>query len=206
MSHPFKVLSSIFSALGSALILAGCGSLPERKPPELWITGYTCCNLRHYRQTNQISDGNYSDGVVIPAGSPIRIFKPGFSRYRADAEISGSRYVLTQDYARSLESFEVWARRIAVAESPKRKIAKWPAKVQATVESGQVMLGMSKEQVLIALGHPLKTATPDLNNNPWRYWHSSFNKYDVYWQNGVVSRIAKAGDQGSAVAPGVVRQ
>ena len=206
MRQALNIVSLLFCTLGSALILAGCDSLPERKPPELWMTGYTCCNLRHYRQTNQISDGNYSDGVVIPAGSPIRIYKPGFSSYRADADIAGSRYVLTQDYARSLESFEVWARRIAVSESPKRKMAKWPAKVQATVESGQVMVGMTKEQVLIALGYPLKTATPNLNNNPWRYWHSSFNKYDVYWQNGVVSRIAKAGEQSTAVAPGVVKQ
>ncbi len=204
MRSQFKVLSSICCALGGALILAACNLIPEKKAPELWITGYTCCNLRHYRGTNQISDGNYSDGVVIPAGSPIQIFKPGFSGYRADAEISGNRYVLTQDYARSLESFEAWARRIAVTESPRRKMSKWPVKVQGTVESGQIMVGMTKEQVLIALGYPLKTATPNLNNNPWRYWNSSFSKYDVYWQNGVVSKIANATAQTSAVAPGAV--
>jgi hypothetical protein len=205
MKNPLQLLRLAACALISLVTLVACKQLPERKPPELWVTGYTCCNLRHYRETNQISDGNYTDGVVIPAGSSIRIYKPGFRSYRADAEISGNRYVLTQDYGRSVESFEAWITRIVVPENPKRKFAKWPAKVLATVQSGQIMQGMTKEQVLVALGYPLKTATPSLDNNPWRYWHTTFNKYDVDWRGGVVSKIANANEKSEVLAPGEVK-
>jgi hypothetical protein len=168
-------------AATAGVLLAGCESMPGQStntaaaaPTQL--SGYTCCNL-HY-ENDWISDANWSAMPMIPAGASIKVIDYG--RYRINVEIDGRKMRLGQDYGRQ-QPLEGWARRVVVQDDPRRKIAAWPAPVRDAVRAGKVAIGMSKEQVLAALGYPPMHQTPSLDAPQWKYWHTGFGSYLVVW-------------------------
>lgn len=44
------------------------------------------------------------------------------------------------------------------------------------IQAGKVMVGMSKQGVMIALGYPAKHRTPSLDENTWAYWRGRFGE------------------------------
>ncbi len=53
-----------------------------------------------------------------------------------------------------------FAKRYVVAENPLDKIAALPPKMQTAIKSARVTNGMTREQVLMALGYPIASETP----------------------------------------------
>lgn len=60
---------------------------------------------------------------------------------------------------------------------------------QAGIQNGQVYQGMTKQGVILALGYPPENITPSLEADVWRYYSNRFNRFEVYFTNGVVSGI-----------------
>ncbi|HEU4646167.1 MAG TPA: hypothetical protein VFS80_11475 [Burkholderiales bacterium] len=148
--------------------------------------GYTCCNF-HY-DGDWISDANWSSLPKIPAGTPVRIVEYGDNRVSVD--IGGRRMFLGLDYGRKL-GLRAWTQMMVVADDPKKRIAAWPAAVRETIESGQVAVGMTKEQVIVSLGYPPAHATPSTDAPQWKYWHTTHGTYQVVWDaNGRVKDLA----------------
>jgi hypothetical protein len=176
-------MSKSLSALAAAAtaLLFGCETMPGQSAsataaaPAL-PAGYTCCNL-HY-ENDWISDANWSSMPMIPAGASIKVLDYG--RYRLMTEIDGRKMRLGLDYGRQ-QPLEEWARKIVVADDPRRKIASWPAPVRDAARAGKVAIGMSKEQVIVAVGYPPMHQTPSLESWQWKYWHTGFGSYLVVW-------------------------
>jgi hypothetical protein len=172
---------------GTAVLLAaGCtpeGVKPDEKPGML--SGYTCCNF-HYEK-DWINDGNYAQLPMIPAGSPIKV--TDYGRYRAHVDINGQPFRLGLDYGRDAETTEQWVAKLIVAIDPKAKLASYPAAVRQAIQKGQIMVGMTKEQVIMAVGYPLTNENPRLDAPFWRYWWSSFGEYQVHWSGDRVSQV-----------------
>ena len=147
--------------------------------------GYACCNL-HY-SGDWISDSNLAQLPFIPAGTPISVRK--IDGYRAYVEIDGKPMRLGHDYGRVEETTEQWVNKIVVLDDPKAKIAKFAPAVRNAIAKGQLMKGMTREQVIMAVGHPQTNENPRLDGPYWRYWWSSFGPYYVYWAKGTVSKI-----------------
>ncbi|MCY1559258.1 hypothetical protein D9M68_962780 [compost metagenome] len=83
-----------------------------------------------------------------------------------------------------------------VTEDPKRKIASFPPAVGAAILAGKVMPGMTREQVLMALGYPVASENPSLDAPVWRYWRDSWSEFQVNFDaQGLVKDVA-----GNAVA------
>ncbi|NML18541.1 outer membrane protein assembly factor BamE domain-containing protein [Azohydromonas caseinilytica] len=138
--------------------------------------GYLCCNMR--TSGNWISDINYaSSGTrVIPAGTPVT--PTGFGRYRVHVTIEGTPQDIGNDYSRELD-MGVFARRYVVPDNPAAAIAKMPRKVRQAIQSARVMPGMTREQVLMAVGYPITSENPNLNARVWRYWLSRTQEFQV---------------------------
>lgn len=147
--------------------------------------GYTCCNL-HYSQ-DWISDQSYSKLPMIPAGASIKV--TGFGRHRAAVEIDGKPFRLGHDHGRAQETTAQWVAKLVVTTDPKLRLAAYPPVVRQAIQNGQVMVGMSKEQVLMALGYPSTSDTPQLDATVWRYWWAGFSEYLVHWQGERVGKI-----------------
>lgn len=184
----------LLALAGIALAFAGGCKTLETKPAAPLLSGYTCCNF-HYEK-DWINDGNYAQLPFIPAGTPIAVKEYG--SYRAHVDIDGKPFRLGLDYGRTAETTEQWVAKLIVQDDPKAKLATYPAKVREAIEAGRIMLGMTKEQVVMSLGHPLTSENPRLDAPFWRYWWSSFGEYQVHWN--AAGRVSKVEGHAQTVA------
>ena len=167
--------------------LLGAASLAATAAEPVW-DGYTCCNLR--TDGRWISDINYAESGkrVIPAGTPVKI--TGYGRQRVYLEIDGGRQELGNDYSREMDLVG-FARRYVVADDPKARLAGYPEPIQRAIRSARVSVGMTREQVLMAVGYPVTSENPNLDAGFWRFWIDSFNEFQVmFGPDERVSEIA----------------
>ena len=172
------------AALGGVQAQAGWF---DAKPEAPLREGFTCCNL-HY-EGDWISDSNFGSLPFVPAGTPINLKSYGGNRLYV--ELDGKAMRIGLDYGRAQETLEQFAAKLIVTDDPKAKIASYPANVREAIKHGQVAVGMSKEQTIIAAGYPQRDETESLDSPVWNYWASSFEPYRVVWgKSGHIKEIA----------------
>lgn len=175
---------------------------PKEAAKAMENAAYTCCNL-HYDGT-WISGGNWAALPFLPAGS--RIVVKDFGRQRVNVLIDGRPMSLGLDFGREWETREQLAARLVVKDDPALRLATYDAGVQAAIRAGKVRSGMTPEQVVMALGHPLAGTTASLDAPVWHYWlQEDTDPYDIVWgpdrrvlrvdAAGAVRRIVVHGDE-----------
>jgi hypothetical protein len=171
--------------LAAAACLVAAGAQAQPKPE-----GYLCCNMRS--DGRWISDSNYQESgkFVIPLGTPVKV--TDYARYRVSVKlldpVNGTQ-TLGNDYSREL-AMPDFARRYVVPEDPQLKLRSLPKKLQDAIASMRVTRGMTREQVLMAIGYPIASETPHLDSKVWKYWLWTFSPYDIYFDDrGVVTDI-----------------
>ena len=171
----------------AALLIAALGSTTTLARSQGLSEGFLCCNMRS--DGSWISDVNYVTGAkqMIPAGTPLKV--TGFGRYRVFVEIDGKKQAIGNDYSRTVK-MEEFALRYVVAQDPTAALRSAPPKVRDAVKNARISRGMTRAQVLMALGYPIASATPDLDAPLWRYWTSSSAEYQVFWgEDGRVDKV-----------------
>ena len=161
--------------LAAALFATGAAAAEEK------YSGYLCCNMR--TDGSWISDINYAGGGMrlLPLGTPVTI--TGYGRHRVRVEINGERQALGNDYSRDLSRAE-FARRYVLREDPRAQLHAAPEKIQQAIRQSRATPGMSREQVIMALGYPVTSENPDLDFDLWRYWRDSFAEYQIHFDQG----------------------
>jgi hypothetical protein len=137
--------------------------------------GYACCDL-HFDK-DWINDGNSAELPMIPAGTPIEVLNYG--RQRAAVKVDGKPMRLGHDYGRDQESLDAWVNKIVVKDDPRGRIGSYPSAVQEAIHQGKVMIGMTREQVIVAVGYPLTSENPSIDAAQWRMWRSSHGEYQL---------------------------
>ena len=149
--------------------------------------GFLCCNMRS--DGSWISDSNYMESgkTLIPYGTPVR--HTGYGRQRVHVEIDGRKQAIGNDYSRDL-ALDVFARRYIVKTDPRPAVASAPPKIRSAIESARVTRGMTREQVIVALGYPMSSENPHLDAKAWKYWLWSFSPFTVeFGADGRVVRV-----------------
>jgi outer membrane protein assembly factor BamE (lipoprotein component of BamABCDE complex) len=170
--------------IATAWVTASChqASPPPAAPAQLEGRSlFTCCNL-HYEE-EEISDANYWVGTLLPAGTPVRIDKltdDGAMLSAGDVKLK-----LTHEYGAKEESRDQYLAKVLVANDPKPRIAAYPKEVRRAIEKAKVERGMTREQVLLSLGHPATSVTPSLQGKEWTYWYNPeaqpwYNRWAAY--------------------------
>jgi hypothetical protein len=164
-------------ALAALAVIALAGVLPATAQNVDLGEGFLCCNMRTDGK-NWISDSNYLEekSTVVPVGTPLR--HDGFGRHRVHVQIDGKRFSIGNDYSRDIK-LEDFARRYIVGEDPRVKLATFPAAVRSAILEFKVAPGMTREQVLMALGYPMSSENPSLDAKEWKYWLHSFSPFTV---------------------------
>ena len=169
---------------GIVLAAAACTSVAALAQEPL--SGYTCCNF-HYEK-DWISDANWRQLPMIPAGASIKVLNYGSNR--ASVEIDGKPMRIGHDYGRREESIQQYVQKLVVKNDPKAKIAKYPERVRNAIKSGNVIPGMTREQVIIAVGYPPTHRTPSLEASVWNMWSTRAGRYEIHWNNrGTVEKL-----------------
>jgi hypothetical protein len=159
---------------------------PAAGAPVFPREGFACCNL--HNDGSSINDGNYAKYPLIPAGTPIEVLKYG--RHEAAIKINGKQMRLVHDYGRDQETLDQWVNKIVVNEDPTARIASYPAAIRAAIHDGKVIVGMTRAQVIVAVGYPLTSENSSLDEPIWRMWRSSRGEYDLHFEpNGVLGSI-----------------
>ena len=162
---------------------AGSQTLPRQ--------GFACCVL-HYKH-DWISDSNYAELPIIPAGTPIEVISYGSNR--AYVKVDGKPMRLGHEYGREQEKLEDWVDKIVVKDDPRVRIATYPASVQEAIRLGKVMVGMTRAQAIAAVGYPMASENVSLDAPTWRIWRSSSGEYDLnFGADGRIKTIT--GDAG----------
>ena len=159
--------------------------------------GFLCCNMR--TDGAWISDINYDENgkKIIPAGTPIKV--TGYGHYRVKVEINGKSQAIGNDYSRDL-ALDAFAKRYVVADDPAAKIAAYPRKIQDAIAHAQIVLGMTREQVLMSVGYPVSSENHNLEDKTWRFWLSSFQEFRVRFDDsGRVTNVEGDGDAKSKI-------
>lgn len=149
--------------------------------------GYLCCNMR--TDGSWISDINYQDSGKkgLPIGTPLKV--TGYGRHRVNVEINGQKQSIGNDYSRSTP-LDVFARRYVVEQDPLAKIVTYPKKIQDAIASARLTKGMSREQVIMAVGYPVSDENPSLDAKEWHFWLSSFVEFvAVFDDQGLLLRV-----------------
>jgi hypothetical protein len=69
--------------------------------------------------------------------------------------------------------------------SPKKvDLSKFSEKERRAIRVAQVIPGMSKKAVLIALGTPPAHVTPSTEMNQWRYWRTRWSTFFINFKDG----------------------
>jgi hypothetical protein len=149
--------------------------------------GFLCCNMR--TDGAWVSDSNYQEAGkrIIPFGTPVKY--KGLGRYRVYIEVEGKSQAIGNDYSRDIP-MEAFARRYIVSGDPRPKVSRAAPKIRGAIETARVTTGMTKEQVLTALGYPISSENPNLDVPRWRYWLWSFSPFVVHFGDaGRVSHV-----------------
>ena len=184
----FKRLAA--AALLAATVLPATVVHAQRPSPPQgpMLSGYLCCNMRTYG--NSISDINYDEQgtSIVAVGTPARITAYDFRWF--DADLGGKPQRIKNDYSRNITLAD-FAKRYVVTEDPKQKMAAFPPAVRDAIVVGKVAPGMTREQVLMAIGYPVAGENPSLDALTWRYWRDSWSEYQVIFdEKGLVKTVA----------------
>ena len=184
-----RTLQLLIFAIG---ISAGGFSVAEDKP-----AGFLCCNMRS--DGSWISDINYDENgkTIIPVGTPVK--ETGYGRNRVKIEVNGKSQAIGNDYSRDL-ALDVFAKRYVVADDPAAKIATYPKKIQDAIAHAQIVLGMTREQVMMSVGYPVSSENHNIEDKTWRFWLSSFQEFRVRFDDsGRVTDVEGDGDAKSKI-------
>lgn len=127
---------------------------------------YACCNLRY--DGDWISDANWATTLpIIPPGARIKVTDLGSKQ--ADVLVDGRKFRIGLDYGRKQLTMQKLLDQLLLKETPAATIATWPAAVQAAIRAGKVVLGMTRDQVVVALGPPRADETASRDDATWTY-------------------------------------
>lgn len=147
---------------------------------------YTATNLRY--EGDWISDASMPHLPAVPLGSRIKLVE--FGRNRAAVLIDGRRMRVGVDYARGVETIEAMFARITTAEDPRPRLAAAPELVRQAVRAARVVPGMTREQVLWALGRPRVDRTPTIDAPEWNYQvPDNEEAFAVFGSDGLLREI-----------------
>jgi hypothetical protein len=165
---------SVRSILAGMLAAVPLAALSQALPDP--ANGFLCCNMR--TDGSWISDINYAGNGkrVIPLGTPLKA--TGYGRNRVYVELPDGKQAIGNDYSRDL-SLPDFAKRYVVAEDPKKKLGGYTTKVRKAIETGRLVPGMTREQVVMSVGYPVSSENPHMDASIWRFWRSSFAEFQV---------------------------
>jgi hypothetical protein len=182
------------ATLALAALLAACKG-PAVPHPMTSETRYLCCNM-HYEKP-EISDVNYLKGTLIPFGTRVQVLEVRKNSVKFQAT-GQPPIVLVLKYGKDAISMDQYLEQIFLKEDPHAKLpragkdkkqAGAAEKTRKLIEDGVVEPGMTREQVIMAIGYPPLHRTPSLSSPSWTYWANRWVTFIVYFDGDKVSRV-----------------
>ena len=151
---------------------------------------YLCCTLRFDRDGNA-TDANlnypFADSILVAGTRVHASVTVANSRPKVVLKVPGRsrEFAITLEYSlRRISPVDYFAK-VLVEEDPWKKLGTVPAEIGQAIRQGRLLVGMTKEQALMARGYPPLHQTPDLKADEWLY----------YFSNGLVDSVRFTGNR-----------
>lgn len=168
-------------SLTLVIAMAGCqpGMSPELLQQYQSKTLYTCCNIHH--ESSDFSDANYYVGGMLLLGSPVQV--QSVDRGAVTILAAGQQISLHHRYGTAQETLQQYIDKILVSEDPKVKLSSYSQSAQQAIKDGRVEVGMTRDQVIMAIGYPPTHRTASLSASEWTYWYNTWMTYRVQFDS-----------------------
>ncbi len=151
---------------------------------------YLCCNLFIEPSSRWISDLNWRQPLMVPAGTPVKATAGG-RKTRTVITWDAASATIEHRYGTREESTEDFLRKLLLERDPRPIIEQFPPLVRHAIAAAKVTPGMTRTQVLMAIGHPPTNATASPTMREWVYFIGPGQRVEVvFGADGGVSEVA----------------
>jgi hypothetical protein len=171
MNTRWFLVASFFTAT----MISACSSHRPFDPALENREVYVCCNLR-FNSHGDATDANYAystgGGTTIPFGTRVRVTKVRAWSVEIQPERNRNTYRLEFRFGRRAMSANQYFHNILRDTDPKGTLASASPRVVEAISQGRLIVGMTKEEALMARGYPPCHRTASIGANEWVYYHS----------------------------------
>lgn len=137
-----------------------------------------------YQEDGKYITTNYARGSLVPINTPIKLVAMSGDKLRIKRLDNNSE--IKVENARKYSGKNINEIASIMFASEKTPIEKLVPTLTSAISSGEMRLGMTKEQVLLARGYPPAHETPSIDGDRWVYWSSRFIKQTILFADGRV--------------------
>jgi len=122
--------------------------------------------------------------ILVPINSKVTLTSLGAKAMQIKIEKTGQ--ALTIENVQKYSQKEMVAIAKAMLTGTPVPIEKFDEKIAKNLRNGILVLGMTKEQVVMTRGYPPGHKTPSLEIDTWTYWDNRFVTHALVFQDGVL--------------------
>jgi len=129
-------------------------------------------------------------GAILPVGTKVTVTDMSSKALEFTREDGMEFRIYTRKYYQL--TGEEMAKLLFGTKNPTAKggkFHKFSKMERKQIKQGQLKKGMSREAAIMAYGYPPTHANPDIKNDTWKLWVTRWNKMNVYFEKGKISRI-----------------
>lgn len=159
----------------------------EELPANISLGGtyYTQFVIRFEKGTHLTT--NYRRGASIPVNTPVKLLN--ITSKTIEVQVDNPSQKLLVKNVEKHTGDDIYREFDKLFAKKKVDLSKFTALERTQIDNGTVAIGMTKNAVIVAIGYPPITETPNLDSNTWVYWKGRFDKFDVHFKDGKVSKI-----------------
>jgi len=182
---------SVWLAVGVTVLLALTMCHSRINYPNANKQLYVLVNLHPDEGHLRMYSVNYQREGLIKYCTPMTILDVSEKQAKIRDDATGKVYTYLLQTKTMRTSIEEHLNKLFAESCDRTTVDKMSPVDKEGIESGTVKTGMSKEAVLVAIGYPPESETPDLASDRWKYWTNRMLTFVVEFKDGVVSNIIR---------------
>lgn len=125
---------------------------------------------------------NYARGALVPINTKVTLLAYGDDEFTIRIGTTSQVVEIENEHKYTQKSISEIARNMLSKKEVSLK--RYDDDIAAAIRNGQMRLGMTKVQVLMARGWPPAHRTPTLEQDAWVYWPSRFITQTIVFKDG----------------------
>ncbi len=182
-----KKIVSVISVFIIALMMSACGGAsltPEQQSViDSQTTVYTQVSM--WTEKNRVIGTNYARGLHIPVNTKVKIVKMNSKVIVFEHLGVNISYLIYSKYTK-VDLDGMYNRLFSTKAVD---LSKYSAAVKENIKIGEVVVGMSKDEVLLARGYPPFHKTASVKADLWKYWDNRFKTSIITFKDNRVISI-----------------
>jgi hypothetical protein len=181
--------------LGGMMVVAAVAAKAADAIDPVGKSFFTKCNIR-FEHKDKIPSTNYHVGLMLAAGTKVKITACSKGRIQFTDEASGTAYTILQNTKHNpIELSKLFSQYFSPDNVLENNglFNKFSRDERENMSKGTLAVGMSKEAALVAYGYPPNHRTPSTDFDTWLYWNSKIQTVEVRFADGKIKELVTGG-------------